>query len=69
MPLLLLPVPRTGPVEDEVLLLVAGSVVPSEEDVLLVDRELELGLGLRIVPPVLNSSLVLDDKEFELPVP
>ena len=55
--------------EDEVLPLVVGSVVPSEEDVLLVDRELELRLGLRIVPPVLNSSLVLDDKEFELPVP
>ena len=69
MLLLLLPVPWTGAVEDEVLPLVAGTVVPNEEDVLLVDRELELWLGLGIVRPVLNSCLVLDDKEFELPVP
>lgn len=60
MLLLLLPVPWIGPVESEVPPLVAGSVL---------DREPEFGLELGIVPPVLKSGLVLDDKDFELPVP
>ena len=54
--------------------LLVGSVVRSEENVLIVDRELELELELellelRIVTPVLSTSSVLDDKVFELPVP
>ena len=60
MLLLLLPVPWIGPLESEVPPLGADSVV---------DREPEFGLGLGIVPPALKSGLVLDDKEFELPVP
>ena len=49
-----------------------GSVVLSEDNVLLVDRELELEpelLELRIVLLVLISSLALNDRVFELPVP
>ena len=55
--LLLLAAPRSDPVGGVVL---AGSAVCSEEDALLVDRELELKLGLlelRILRPVLISSL------------
>ena len=50
---------------DLVLLVLAGSAVCSEEDVLLFDRVLELELGLLelpIVRPVLINSLVLDGK-------
>ena len=52
--------------------LLAGGVVLSEDNVLLVDRGLELEpelLELRIIPPILISSLVLNDRVFELPVP
>ena len=52
--------------------LLVGSVVLSDEIVLLVDRKSEpepKPLELRVVLAVLNNSLVLDDKEFEIPVP
>ena len=52
--------------------LLAESEVLSEDNVLLNDKALELEaelLELRIVTPVLISSLVLDNREFELPVP
>ena len=58
-------------VEDVALPLLAGSAVPSAVNVLLVDTLLELEpelLELRVVPPVLNSGLVLDDRDFEPPV-
>lgn len=70
--MLLLAVPPSGPIGDVVLPLLVGSVVRSEENVLIVDRELELELELlelRIVTPVLSGNLVLDDKELEPPVP
>ena len=57
---------------DVVLTGLVGSEVGSEEDVLLVNRELELELELlklRIVPLVLKSSPVLNDEEFEPPAP
>ena len=50
----------------------ARSVVLSEDNVLLVNIEFEFEhelLKLRVVPPVLDSSLVFDNREFELPVP
>lgn len=50
----------------------ARSLVLSEDNVLLVNIEFELEpeiLELRVVPPVLDSSVVFDNREFELPVP
>lgn len=70
--LLLLVVPGSDHVGEVLSPVLTGSVVCSEEEMLLVDRELELKLGLlelRIVRSVLISSLMLDDKHPELSVP
>ena len=70
--LLLLVVPGSDHVGEVLSPVLTGSVVCSEEEMLLVDRELKLKLGLlelRIVRSVLISSLMLDDKHPELSVP
>lgn len=70
--LLLLVVPGSDHVGEVLSPVLTGSVVCSEEEMLLVDRELKLKLGLlelRKVRPVLISSLMLDDKHPELSVP